>query len=57
MEEGSLIKITDMNGKIVFEQKSNSSNLFIETDKYAQGTYVIHVQGNQKQTKGKILKN
>jgi aminopeptidase N len=57
MEEGSLIKITDMNGKIVFEQKSNSSNLFIETDKWAHGTYVIQVQGNQKQTKGKILKN
>lgn len=54
--ESGIMKITDVNGKVVLEQKF-TKNQTIETSSFSSGIYFVSIESNGKKAVRKIVKN
>lgn len=57
IEPGSVIRVIDINGKEVFNQKVNAETIQIPTDALANGLYTIKIESTQFRGQKKIIIN
>ena len=57
IERTSLIVITDISGKVVYQSTINAGSTSIETDNFSAGIYFITIQDDQTSETKKIIKN
>jgi len=56
LKPGSLIRIFDSNGEVVWSEKAKKESELIITDKLRSGTYFIHISFNSDYCTKKIIK-
>lgn len=57
VEPGSLVRVIDINGKEVFNQKVNAETIQIPTDALANGLYTVKIESTQFRGQKKIIIN